>query len=166
MLTERTQIGFPARILHGEDDPDVPWTHGRKVYDGLEGEDVSFTLIKGLLSQNLPKGSGSTFIAIAGYTRFGEGREEPLTQSTYQIADNITWIKGRHTIKSGGQLMHYSQRRFYAGNNGLLGFFAYGGAFTGFPFSDFLLEQVLDEARKRGARTSFKELVLCFEDPT
>ena len=33
-----------------------------------------------LISQNLPEGSGSTYIDIAGYTRFGEGREEPLTQ--------------------------------------------------------------------------------------
>src|SRR5688500_19860968 len=39
------------------------------------------------------------------------------------------------------------QRRFYAGNNVLLGLFGYGGAFTGFPFSDFLLDQVLSKGR-------------------
>lgn len=75
---------------------------------GLIGEDfVSDTGLR-LLSQNLPKGSGSTFIAIAGYTRFGEGREEPLTQSTYQIADNLTWIKGRHTFKGGVDFLRFN----------------------------------------------------------
>src|SRR5262249_43008980 len=39
------------------------------------------------------------------------------------------------------------QQRFYAGNNGLLGVFTYGGAFTGFPFSDFLLDQVGSKGR-------------------
>ena len=74
---------------------------------GLIGADfVRDTGLK-LLSQNLPKGSGSTFISIAGYTRFGEGREEPLTQSTYQYADNITWIKGRHTFKGGVDFLRF-----------------------------------------------------------
>ena len=50
-------------------------------------------------------------------------------------------------MKFGGQLLHYNQRRFYAGNNGLLGIFTYGGAFTGFPFSDFLLDQLSQVGR-------------------
>lgn len=37
---------FPVRILQGEQDPDVPWQHGMRVYDALTGPDVSFTLIK------------------------------------------------------------------------------------------------------------------------
>jgi dipeptidyl aminopeptidase/acylaminoacyl peptidase len=47
ILHERTAVNFPVRILHGEDDPEVPWIHGRKVYDSLQGDDISFTLIKG-----------------------------------------------------------------------------------------------------------------------
>ena len=39
--------------------------------------------------------------------------------------------KGRHTLKFGGQWLHYDQQRFYAGNNGLLGFITFNGAFTG-----------------------------------
>jgi hypothetical protein len=66
---------------------------------------------------------------------------------TYQINEKLTWLKGRQTLKVGGQLLHYVQQRFYAGNNGLLGLFSYGGAFTGSPFSDFLLDQVRDKGR-------------------
>ena len=66
---------------------------------------------------------------------------------TYQINEKLTWLKGRHTIKSGGQFLHYVQQRFYAGNNGLLGLFGYGGAFSGSPFADFLLDQVSSKGR-------------------
>ena len=48
-------------------------------------------------------------------------------------------------------MLHYVQQRFYAGNNGLLGLFGYSGAFTGFAFSDFLLDQV---AARAAAATS------------
>src|SRR5262245_49239119 len=58
---------------------------------------------------------------------------------TYQINEKLTWVKGRHTVKFGGQFLHYNQDRFYAGNNGLLGFINFNGAFTGFAFADFLL---------------------------
>ena len=69
---------------------------------------------------------------------------------TYQINEKLTWIKGLHSLKFGGQFLRYNQRRFYAGNNGLLGFFNYTGAFTGFAFSDFLLDQVAGKGRGGG----------------
>jgi hypothetical protein len=72
---------------------------------------------------------------------------------TYQINEKFTWLKGRHTMKFGGQLLHYNQRRFYAGNNGLLGFINYNGAFTGYPFSDFLLDMSSSKGRGGGDPT-------------
>ncbi len=69
---------------------------------------------------------------------------------TYQVNEKLTWIKGRHAFKFGGQLLHYNQRRFYAGNNGLLGFINFNGAFTGFAFSDFLLDLVSSKGRGGG----------------
>jgi len=69
---------------------------------------------------------------------------------TYQLNEKLTWLKGRHALKFGGQLLRYDQQRFYAGNNGLLGFINYNGAFTGFAFSDFLLDQVSGKGRGGG----------------
>jgi Carboxypeptidase regulatory-like domain/TonB dependent receptor-like, beta-barrel len=69
---------------------------------------------------------------------------------TYQINEKATWVRGRHSVKFGGQFLHYNQRRFYAGNNGLLGFINFGGAFTGFAFSDFLLDMVSGKGRGGG----------------
>ena len=69
---------------------------------------------------------------------------------TYQINEKLTWLRGRHALKFGGQFLRYDQRRFYAGNNGLLGFITYNGAFTGVAFADFLLDQVAGKGRGGG----------------
>lgn len=69
---------------------------------------------------------------------------------TFQVNEKLSWLKGRHTVKTGGQWLHYDQRRFYAGNNGLLGFINYNGAFSGFAFSDFLLDLVSSKGRGGG----------------
>ncbi|MBA2301483.1 MAG: TonB-dependent receptor [Acidobacteria bacterium] len=69
---------------------------------------------------------------------------------TYQLNEKLTWIRGRHGVKLGGQFLRYNQRRFYAGNNGRLGFLTHTGAFTGFAFSDFLLDQVAGKGRGGG----------------
>jgi hypothetical protein len=84
----------------------------------------------------------------SGLTGVGAAATDTNTlDKTFQINEKLTWITGRQTVKFGGQMLHYSQQRFYAGNNGLLGLFTYGGAFTGAPFSDFLLDQVATKGR-------------------
>jgi hypothetical protein len=83
-----------------------------------------------------------------GLTAVGAGASDTNTvDKTYQINEKLTWLKGRHSVKTGGQLLHYVQQRFYAGNNGLLGLFGYSAAFSGFSFSDFLLDQVASKGR-------------------
>jgi Carboxypeptidase regulatory-like domain/TonB dependent receptor-like, beta-barrel len=72
---------------------------------------------------------------------------------TYQINEKLTWLKGRHAFKFGGQFLRYSQQRFYAGNNGLLGSITFNGTFTGFAFSDFLLDRVSGKGRGGGDPT-------------
>ena len=73
---------------------------------------------------------------------------------TYQLNEKFTWLRGRHALKFGGQFLHYDQQRFYAGNNGLLGFLNFNGAFSGFAFSDFLLDMVSSKGRGGGDPTN------------
>src|SRR4051812_15175496 len=83
-----------------------------------------------------------------GLSSLGAGASDTNTlDQTYQFNDKLTWLKGSHSMKIGGNLYHYSQQRFYAGNNGLLGIFGYTGAFSGAAFSDFLLDQVGSKGR-------------------
>lgn len=48
-LVLRQPIPFagPVRLIHGIDDPDVPWQHALKTADALTSRDVVVTLIKG-----------------------------------------------------------------------------------------------------------------------
>ncbi len=47
VLENPIEVDFPVHILHGDQDPDVPWSHGLKIYRALSGPDVTFSLIKG-----------------------------------------------------------------------------------------------------------------------
>jgi pimeloyl-ACP methyl ester carboxylesterase len=38
-------ITAPVRVLHGRADPDVPWTHGLELFNGLHSQDAVFHLI-------------------------------------------------------------------------------------------------------------------------
>jgi hypothetical protein len=84
----------------------------------------------------------------AGLTSVGTtGIVEDSLPKIYQLNEKLTWLKGRHSVKMGGQFLRYDTKRFYPGNNGLLGLFNYSGTFTGNSFSDFLLDQVALKGR-------------------
>jgi hypothetical protein len=68
------------------------------------------------------------------------GTNENNVPNTFHYGDNLTWLRGRHSLKMGAQLQRYQQNRYYAGNNGVLGLFTYDTTFTGVAFADFLLD--------------------------
>ncbi|WP_137389119.1 alpha/beta hydrolase [Rhodoligotrophos defluvii] len=47
LLNAAYPAAVPVRILHGEQDEAVPWQHGLATYSMIEGDDVTFTLVKG-----------------------------------------------------------------------------------------------------------------------
>ena len=61
-----------------------------------------------LLSPSPPDITGSTYVDVAGYTRLGEAKEEPLTTRNVQFADVVTLIRGRHTFKGGVDVKNYN----------------------------------------------------------
>jgi hypothetical protein len=90
----------------------------------------------------LPSGSDCPNVAITGYFTIGgtTNGPQPRKDQTYLIADNLSWIKGRHSLKFG-----YTGRKFQvwnpfaARNEGAFTFDASGFYSTGDPGLDFLL---------------------------
>jgi hypothetical protein len=98
--------------------------------------------IAGLSSVNL----GGTLSGIGSL-----GVTSNTADNKFIYYDNLTWQKGRHLLKMGGQFTRTQQNRYYSGNNGVLGVFSYGGQYTGLDYSDFLLDQL--SSKGRGALT-------------
>jgi pimeloyl-ACP methyl ester carboxylesterase len=46
LLETGLDLACPVRILHGDQDPDVPWQHGLKTFQAIRAADARFTLIK------------------------------------------------------------------------------------------------------------------------
>ncbi|MGH9630301.1 MAG: carboxypeptidase regulatory-like domain-containing protein, partial [Bryobacteraceae bacterium] len=63
--------------------------------------------------------------------RTNVGTQALFANTTFHIADNLTWIKGRHMFKMGGQVLRQRMNTLYTGNNGRTGFIQWDGRFTG-----------------------------------
>ena len=69
---------------------------------------------------------GSSLSAIGSGGAIGSTVDNKI-----QFSENLTWQRGAHLLKIGGQAVRYRQNRYYAGNNGALGLFTYDGTVTG-----------------------------------
>lgn len=91
----------------------------------------------GIVPQNLSV-EGVPFVALNSYS-FGVNTyfAPKWVHNTYEILDNFSIVKGRHSIKLGG-MANYAQITLHltADNNGYFGF---SGTETGSDFVDFLL---------------------------
>jgi hypothetical protein len=103
--------------------------------------------------------------AIPGLSAFGisnvgfgsNGIAEFNNIKSYQLTEKFSWFKGRHQLKFGGRWLYQRQGFSYSGNEGILGHFDYTGTFSGFAFSDFLLDQVALKG-KGGAAAPFTQI--------
>lgn len=75
------------------------------------------------------------------------GGASNMNNGIFQLNERLTWLKGRHTLKFGASWNHYIAERYYAGNNGVLGYIGYGGSYTRAAFADFLLDYVSSKGR-------------------
>jgi hypothetical protein len=93
-----------------------------------------------------------------GSVGFGDaGIAEFNNIKTFQFTDKFSFFTGRHQFKFGGRWLYQREGFSYSGNEGILGHFDYTGAFTGFAFADFLLDDVAKKGRG-GAAAPFTQL--------
>jgi hypothetical protein len=77
--------------------------------------------IDGLLGMNL-----GSFQTAIGNSLVNQSFDDHV----WQAEDAVTYTRGRHTVKFGGQFWHENIKTFYSGNNGELGFMNFNGSFT------------------------------------
>ena len=101
------------------------------------------------LPQPYPTSGAVPWFNISGFQATGGSSGTKSRNGTYQILDNLTWIKGSHTMKFGGDyryLIYHGQNVY---DNLELGEYAFTGAVTGTlgaknayignPYASFLL---------------------------
>jgi hypothetical protein len=100
---------------------------------GLQGLDLSHAGTDG----GFP---GFNFSAGTGFATIGHGDIGPSSSQTIQYTDNVSWIKGKHTLKFGVDFRSVSYTT--VNNFGLsdeFGSLNFSGTFSGNAFADLLL---------------------------
>jgi outer membrane receptor protein involved in Fe transport len=79
------------------------------------------------------------FSSGTGFSTIGGGKDGPVRSKTYQFVDNVSWIKGRHNFKFGGDIrrIKYTDVQHFGGADDY-GQFVFTGLFTGNAFGDLL----------------------------
>jgi Carboxypeptidase regulatory-like domain/TonB dependent receptor len=72
--------------------------------------------------------TGFAYAAALGSANIGT--QQLFANTTWQLTDNMTWIKGKHVIKFGFDEQRRWINVFYSGNNGRSGFIDFNGRFT------------------------------------
>jgi hypothetical protein len=115
---------------------------GANIFDNDRGtvlnnvRDVTRELAIPGLSSPIPAAWGAPNIGFSGnnfVSGWGETTEAPfiLRNRTYQLLNNLNWIRGKHTFKFGGEIA--SRRYNQIGNQFPRGFFSFPSQYTADP---------------------------------
>jgi hypothetical protein len=89
-----------------------------------------------------PESGGVPFFEFADGSFITTGGDKPtnVLSRSLQVSDNVTWVKGHHTIKGGIDIQrveYRDQSSFFSGDD--YGSYTFTGQFSGNAFADFLL---------------------------
>jgi hypothetical protein len=103
-------------------------------------------VISSLGLQNMPAspaGSGYpsiNFSGSSGASSTGGGREEPEHERRFQGSDNLTWMHGHHTIKTGFDIRREQFHDYVSSTYpDQYGNFYFSGQYSGYDVADFLM---------------------------
>jgi hypothetical protein len=74
----------------------------------------------------------------------GRNVDRTLRQNAFSVSDNVTWVKGAHTMKGGGLWAYNTARDAFGFGVNFRGQYRFRGTFTGNAFTDFLLGMPAD----------------------
>jgi hypothetical protein len=79
--------------------------------------------------------------SVSGFASDNINLLNPVNDGHAQLADNLSWIHGRHTMKFGAEHVNFFVNRYMPNTSGIqvFGAYAFTGKFTGNAYADFLL---------------------------
>ncbi|HEY1242471.1 MAG TPA: TonB-dependent receptor, partial [Bryobacteraceae bacterium] len=90
-----------------------------------------------------PRGPINTlpFFSISGVSNNNINLLSPVNDGHAQFADNLSWIRGLHSLKFGVEEISWFVNRYMPNNSGnpIFGSYTFSGTFTGNAYADFLL---------------------------
>jgi hypothetical protein len=107
--------------------------NGRPFTESLGFDNINNLWFNGLPEVDFNGSSGTTGLTVDRLNSTGQSR-------TYEFADNLSWVVGRHNFKFGmdaQKLRAVSALGFFGANN--YGTYGFNGMFTGNDFADFLI---------------------------
>jgi hypothetical protein len=113
---------------------------GYNPYSGpVKARDVIQELGLTGLPGEVPDVEGLPIISISGMHGLSQLDYRRGAEMIFQWQDNLSWIKGRHTFKFGGEVWHNYGQDFAVSPSRALGSLNFTGAFTGHGYADLLL---------------------------
>ncbi|MEX2262986.1 MAG: carboxypeptidase-like regulatory domain-containing protein [Bryobacteraceae bacterium] len=101
----------------------------------LLGQDlVEMIGIQGL--QHAPEEQNIPSVSIVGFHRVNQLNKQAAAENTYQFVDQLTHIRGRHTIKAG---VEYRPQQYNAITPAQFGSYNFTAFASGYSYADFLL---------------------------
>lgn len=111
---------------------------GSKSAADLKGQDV----LNQIGITGLPDRTGINGLPvfnIAGLSSTGQTLLNPVNDGHWQLSDNLTWVRGRHIVKGGFDVVHWFVNRYLTTSAGLFGQYDFTNRYTGNAYADFLL---------------------------
>ncbi len=94
--------------------------------------------IQGTTTNLNEESGGVPAVLVTGYDSLGKSNlPSDRVDTTYQVIPSLTYTRGGHTLKFGGDFNHYSTMRL--NNGGGLGSYTFSGQYTGNSVADLLL---------------------------
>lgn len=111
---------------------------------GVLASDIANTLgLTSYLPQTPPFGNAVPNFRISGFQGTGGGASSISKTSTYQVLDNLTWTKGKHTVKAGADYRYLKALYTNVFASQRLGVYTFNNSVTkpiiGNAFAAFLL---------------------------
>ncbi len=79
--------------------------------------------------------------SVSGFSSNNINLLNPVNDGHAQLADNLSWIRGRHSLKFGVEYVNFFVNRYMPNTSGIqvFGSYAFTGKFSGNAYADFLL---------------------------